>query len=91
MGRAEDVAGDGEEFVVTTEPSDFSAVQDGLKEAGIEASSAELTRVPKNEIAVSGRDAEKLLRLMDMLDELDDVQKVHSNADIDEAVLAEVM
>ena len=88
---AEDVAGDGDEFVVTVEPSDFIAVQDALKESGIETTSSELTRIPKNEIAVAGRDAEKLLTLMDILDDLDDVQKVHSNADIDEAVLAEAM
>ena len=51
---AEDVAGDGEEFVITAEVSDFMAVQDGLKEAGIEFSSAELTRIAKNEVAVAG-------------------------------------
>jgi YebC/PmpR family DNA-binding regulatory protein len=88
---AEDVTGDGEEFVVTTEPSDFVSVQDGLQEAGIETASGELTRIPKTEVAVEGKDAEKLLRLLDMLDELDDVQKVHSNADIDEAILSEAM
>jgi YebC/PmpR family DNA-binding regulatory protein len=88
---AEDVTGDGEEFVVTTEPAAFAAVQQGLQNAGIEVSSAELTRIAKNEVSVSGQEAEKLLRLMDMLDDLDDVQKVHSNADIDEAVLAEAM
>ena len=88
---AEDVEGDEEELVVTTEPGDFAAVRDGLEAAGIEVSSAELTRIPKNEVAVTGKDAEKLLKLLDMLDDLDDVQKVHSNADIDEAVLAEAM
>ena len=88
---ADDVAGDGDEFVITTEPSDFAAVQQGLREAGIEVTSAELTRIAKNEVSVTGKDAEKLLKLMDMLDDLDDVQKVHSNADIDEAVLAEAM
>ncbi len=88
---AEDVTGDTEEFVVTTEPSDLASVQDGLKAAGIEFTSAELTRIAKNEVAIAGTDAEKLLKLLDMLDELDDVQKVHSNADIDEAVLAEAM
>lgn len=87
---AEDVIGDEDEFVVTSEVSDFSAVQDALTAAGIESTSAELTRIAKNEIAVAGRDAEKLLKLLDMLEELDDVQKVHSNADIDEAVLAGV-
>ena len=88
---AEDVAGDGEEFVVTAGVAQFAAVQDGLSGAGIVISSAELTRIPKNEVTVSGKDAEKLLKVLDMLEELDDVQKVHSNADIDEAVLAEAM
>ncbi len=88
---AEDVTGDDDEFVVTTEASDFSAVQEALESAGIEWISAELTRIARNEVAVAGKDAEKLLKLMDMLEELDDVQKVHSNADIDEAVLAEAM
>ena len=75
---------------MTSEVSDFSAVQDGLRAAGIEPTSAELTRIAKSEVAVAGRDAEKLLKLLDTLEELDDVQKVHSNADIDEAVLAGV-
>ena len=88
---AEDVTNDGDEYVVTAEVSDFMAVQDGLKEAGIEASSSELTRIAKNEVAVTGKDAEKLLKLLDRLDDLDDVQKVHSNADIDDAILAESM
>ena len=88
---AEDVTGDGEEFVVTADPTGFAAVQDGLRAAGVDVSSAELTRLPKNEVAVAGRDAEKLLKLLDMLDDLDDVQKVHTNADIDEAVLAGAM
>lgn len=87
---AEDVVGDGEEFVITSDISDFNAVQDALREAGIDVSSAELTRIPKNEVSVTGKDAEKLVKLLDALDDLDDVQKVHSNADIDEAVLAGV-
>jgi len=87
---AEDVVGDGEEYVITTEVADFNAVQDGLREAGIEVGSAELTFIAKNEVSVAGRDAEKLLRIMEALEDLDDVQKVHSNADIDEAVLAAV-
>ena len=90
-GGAEDVARDGDEFIVTSGVAEFAAVQDGIKAAGIELSSAELTMIAKNEVEVAGKDAEKLLKLLDMLDELDDVQKVHSNADIDEAVLAEAM
>jgi len=90
-GGAEDVSGDGEEFVVTTELGDFAAVRDRLDKAGIESSSAELTRIPTSEVPVSGKDAEQLVKLLDALEDLDDVQKVHSNADIDEAVLAEAM
>ena len=88
---AEDVTDDGEEFVVVAEPADFTSVQAGIKKAGIEVTWAELTRIAKNEMAVTGKDAVKLLKLLDWLDDLDDVQKVHSNADIDEAVLAEAM
>ena len=88
---AEDVAGDGEEFVVTCDVADFAAVQDAIRRAGIEIVSAELTRIPKNELPLTGKDAEKLLELVETLEELDDVQKVHSNADIDEALLAEAI
>ena len=87
---AEDIYGDGDEIVVLTEPGEFQAVQDGLCAAGITVASASLTRLPKNEVAVTGRPAERLLSLLDMLDELDDVQHVHTNADIDEAALASV-
>jgi len=88
---AEDVSNEGDEFVVTAEASALGAVQAQLEAAGIRASSAELTMIAKNEIPIAGKDAEKLLKLLDMLEELDDVQKVHSNADVDEAVLAEAM
>jgi YebC/PmpR family DNA-binding regulatory protein len=85
---AEDVAQEGDEFIVTTDPTGFQEVQDGMQAAGVEASQAELTFIAKNEVSVGGKDAERLLRLLDGLEENDDVQKVHTNADIDEAVLA---
>jgi transcriptional/translational regulatory protein YebC/TACO1 len=88
---AEDVIADEDEFILTTEASDFVSVQNGIKEAGIKPTSVELTRIAKNEVAVTGRDAEKMLKLLEMLEELDDVQKVHSNADIDEDIIAEAM
>lgn len=90
-GGAEDVQGDGEEFVITTELADFAGVRDSLEGAEIETTSKELTRIPTNEVAVAGKEAEQLLKLLDALEDLDDVQKVHSNADIDEAVLAEAV
>jgi transcriptional/translational regulatory protein YebC/TACO1 len=60
-----------------------------MKEAGVEASSAELTFIAKNEVSVSGKEAASLLKLLDALEENDDIQKVHSNADIDEETLAQ--
>ena len=60
-----------------------------MKAAGVEPKQAELTFIAKNEVSVAGRDAEKLLKILDALEENDDVQKVHSNADIDEDVLAQ--
>jgi YebC/PmpR family DNA-binding regulatory protein len=87
---AEDVIRDGDEHIVMTEVANFHAVQDALVKAGIAVSSAELAQVAKTEVAVSGREAERLIKLIEALDELDDVQKVHANADIDEAVLAGV-
>ena len=88
---AEDVARQGDEFVITSEAADFNAVQEGVAAKGVEISSAELTMIAKNEVAVAGKDAEKLLRLLEAIEDLDDVQKIHSNADIDEAALAAAM
>lgn len=87
---AEDVSQVGDEFLVTTDPTGFQEVRDAMKEAGVDASHAELTFIAKNEVSVGGKDAETLLKLLDDLEGNDDVQKVHSNADIDEAILAQV-
>ena len=86
---AEDVSREGDEFIVTTGPASFHEVQDAMQQAGVEAAETELTFIAKSEVSVAGRDAEKLLKILEALEENDDVQKVHSNADIDEAVLAE--
>jgi transcriptional/translational regulatory protein YebC/TACO1 len=67
----------------------FAAVQEGLKKAGIRIEEAELAMVAQNTVAVAGEDAVKLLKLLSAIDDLDDVQKVYSNADIDEAAYAE--
>ena len=86
---AEDMRREGDMFVITTEMTAFSAVQEGLKKAGIKIEEAELAMVAQNTVAVAGEDAQKLLKLMNAIDDLDDVQKVYSNADIDEAAYAE--
>lgn len=84
---AQDMETDEDGFTVYSESTDFAAVQDGLREAGIEWESAELAMIPKTLVAVEGDDAARLLRLLDVLEDLDDVQKVWTNADIDESLV----
>ena len=86
---AEDFAREGDQYVVTTTPATFHAVQDALRAGKLEIDSAELAMVPRNTVKVEGADAEKILRLVEVLEELDDVSKVFSNFDIDAAQLAE--
>ena len=74
---------------MTTTPSMFHAVQDELRGRGFAIESAELTMVPRNTVRVEGADAERIVRLMDVLEELEDVSKVSSNVDIDASQLAE--
>jgi YebC/PmpR family DNA-binding regulatory protein len=87
---AEDVKREGDSYVVTTDVASFHAVQSELKKQGIAIASAELDKMPKASVHVDGDDVAKLLKLLESLEELDDVQKVYSNMDVDEAVLAEV-
>ena len=86
---AEDFAREGDQYVVSTTPATFHAVQDALRAAKLEIESAELAMVPKNTVKVEGADAERIIRLVEVLEELDDVSKVFSNFDIDASQLAE--
>jgi YebC/PmpR family DNA-binding regulatory protein len=87
-GGAEDVALDGSTYVVTTAPEQLSAVREAIEAAGFTVDSAELTMVPKTTVEVADEgDAKKVLRLIDQLEENDDVQDVWANFDIPEAVL----
>jgi YebC/PmpR family DNA-binding regulatory protein len=90
-GGADDVSSEGEEHLVTAEIANFQGVQEALTAAGIEFERAELAWIPQNEIKVAGSDAEKLLQLVDALEDSDEVQNVYSNADIDDAVIADAM
>ena len=85
---ASDMKKDGDEYVVTTDLTSFVSVQDALRKAGIAFEQAELAMVPKATVDVSGDEATKLLRLLDAIDDLDDVQKVYSNANVDESAFA---
>jgi YebC/PmpR family DNA-binding regulatory protein len=85
----EDATLEAAQYLVTTAPATFHSVQDALKAKGLLVESAELTMVPKNTVKVEGADAERILKLMEALEELDDVSRVSSNFDIDAAQLAE--
>ena len=85
---AEDVQEEGDESVVYTAATNLAKVRDALKEQGIEITEAELTYVPNNTVEVTEADtAGKIMRLMDALDDLDDVTNTHVNFDIDESLL----
>ena len=80
---ADDVISDDEGGVeVITDPGQFEAVRDALEAAGLKADMAEVTMRAENSIALSGDDAQKMQRLLDMIEDLDDVQAVHHNAEL---------
>jgi YebC/PmpR family DNA-binding regulatory protein len=90
-GGAEDVAEDGSSFQVTTSLESLSSVREALEQAGIEVESAETTMVPKTTIELEDEAAaRKTLRLIDALEELDDVSEVYANFDIPEQLLEAV-
>ncbi len=84
---AEDVVPEGEAYEIRTDAVDFMAVRAGLEAAGITYASAELTMIPKDTIALDESDARKILRLIDALEDNDDVQEVYSNFDIPDSVM----
>lgn len=87
---AEDLRGEDDVFIVTTDVASFHAAQEGLKERGIEFNEAELAMVPNATVHVAGPEAQRLLKLLEALEDSDDVQRVYSNLDLDEATLSEV-
>jgi YebC/PmpR family DNA-binding regulatory protein len=87
---ADDLAREGDAYVVTTDPSSFHAVQESLRRRGVEIVEARLVMVPKTTVRVDGRDAERLVTLLEALEDHDDVQNVYSNLDIDETLLAQL-
>jgi YebC/PmpR family DNA-binding regulatory protein len=87
---ADDVRDDGDEWEILTDPKAFEAVKTAIESAGIPVVSAEVTQVPQNRVPVDGGDARQVLKLIDALEDHDDVQAVYANFDIPESVLAEV-
>jgi YebC/PmpR family DNA-binding regulatory protein len=88
---ADDVSDDSPDYYeITTEPSKLETVRDSLKEADIPLDAAELSRIPQSAVTLDEKDAEKILRLMEALEEHDDTQKVFANFDIPYEVLAKL-
>jgi YebC/PmpR family DNA-binding regulatory protein len=87
---AEDIALDEDVYEVITEPADLAAARDALAEAGVELESADITQRPRARVPIEESDAAKLLKLIDALEENDDVNAVHANFDVDSAVLERV-
>jgi len=81
---AEDMRDDGSSWEIVTPPEAFESVRDALAKAGIKPASAELSLLPQNYVKLSGAQAQQMLRLMEALEEHDDVQHVYSNFDVDE-------
>jgi YebC/PmpR family DNA-binding regulatory protein len=87
---AEDVVREDDLFTVSTSPNDFHTVQEALKAKGVQIGEAELAMLPKNTVKVEGKEAESLFKLLETIEDLDDVQKVWANFDVDVADLSRV-
>jgi YebC/PmpR family DNA-binding regulatory protein len=85
---AEDVREDETTFEVITAPEDFEAVKSAIDGLQVPYISSEVTMLPQNTTSLAGKEAEQMVRLMDMLEDCDDVQKVYTNADIPEELVS---
>ena len=87
---AEDIADEAEHFEVTCPPDAFSDVTDAFEKAELKCVSAQVTRIPQNTVELDASSAKKVLKLIDALDDHDDVQKVSANFNISDEVMAEI-
>lgn len=88
---AEDVIVDDDGSIeVLTDPGEFESVRDAIREAGLNAESAEVTMRASTSAALEAKEAGSMIKMLEMLEDLDDVQDVYSNADISEDVLAQI-
>ena len=85
---ADDMGQEGDQYVISTAAASLHTVNDGLKKAGVQVEEAEIAMMPNTMVEVAGKDGEKLLKLMEALEDQDDVSKVFSNFDIDAETLA---
>ena len=85
---AEDFVAEDEQFTITTAPSDLHAVKSGLEKAGLVATEASLAWIPKSTVKVEGTNAQQLIKLLEQIEDLDDIQKVDANFDMDVSELS---
>ena len=88
---AEDVKDEDGVIEVVTDPADFEAVKNSLEEQGFKSQSAEVTMIPQNLNPVAGKQAESLMKMIDVLEDNDDVQDVHTNFDISDDEMEKIM
>jgi YebC/PmpR family DNA-binding regulatory protein len=81
---ADDMNDDGSAWEIVSAPESFEQVREAVKQLGLEPASAEIAMIPQNYIKLSGKEAQQMLRLMEALDDHDDVQHVWANFDIEE-------
>ena len=84
---ADDLRDDGDNWEVLSSPEAFPVVKDAIQKLGIETLSAQVAMLPKNFVSLEGRSAQSMLKLLDLIEDHDDVQHVWSNVDIDEKEL----
>jgi len=84
---ADDLRDDGDNWEVVSAPESFPAVKEAVEKLGIQAESAQVAMLPKNYVSLEGRAAQSMLKLLDLLEDHDDVQHVWSNMDVDEKEL----
>jgi YebC/PmpR family DNA-binding regulatory protein len=87
---AEDISLDDDVFEIVTEPADLTAVRGALVDAGVDIESADVTQRPKSRVPLQETDAARLMKLIDALEESDDVDAVHANFDVDADVLERI-
>ncbi len=86
---AEDVKEDNDSFEIITEPDDFEAVKTAIDNASIPYIAAEITMLPQTTLELKGKEAEQMIKLMETLEDCDDVQKVYTNADIPDELVGD--
>ncbi|RLA81587.1 MAG: YebC/PmpR family DNA-binding transcriptional regulator [Deltaproteobacteria bacterium] len=87
---AEDIKEGERDYEIITDPKDLEKVKKALEEAGISYQVAEITMYPQTTVKLEGKEAEQMLRLMEMLEEHDDVQRVYANFDISESAMEQL-